>query len=107
MAWVVAVAGCAAPSSQQEPVRVTIPRGATLEAVADTLHANQVIASPARFRLYATLLGRDRAIRAGVYDLYRHQPARAVLRTLVAGAAALHRLVIPEGLMLTEVATEV
>ncbi len=106
-AWVVAAAGCAAPSPQREPVRVTIPRGASLEAVADTLHAYQVIASPARFRLYATLLGRDRAIQAGVYDLYRHQPAREVLRALVAGTAAFHRLVIPEGLMLTEVAAEV
>jgi peptidoglycan lytic transglycosylase G len=86
---------------------VTIPRGVSLEAVADTLHAYRVIASPTRFRLYATLLGRDRAIQAGVYDLYRDQSAREVLRALVAGTAAFHRLVVPEGLMLTEVAAEV
>jgi len=98
---------CAASPPEAPPVQVTIPRGASLEAVADTLYAHQVIGSRTRFRLYATLLGRDRAIQAGVYDLRRHQSARAVLQTLVAGTTASRRLVIPEGMTLVEVAGEV
>lgn len=97
---------CGAPPPTGEPVRVTIPRGAALGAVADTLHARGIIASPGWFRFYARLLRRDRAIQAGTYDLYPNRPVREVLATLVNGRAALQRLVLPEGLMLVEVAAE-
>jgi UPF0755 protein len=99
--------GCSGPPPTGDSVRITIPRGATLAAVADTLHAYQVIDSPRWFRIYATILRRDRAIQAGVYDFHRHRPAGEVLQALVSGRAASQRLVIPEGLMLTEVAAEV
>ncbi len=98
---------CRAAPPTGEPVRVTIPRGATLAAVADTLHARGVITSPRWFRVWATVTGRERAIQAGVYDLYQHRPAPEVLRLLVSGATAYQRLVVPEGLMLGEVADEV
>lgn len=99
--------GCAAPPPAGEPVRVVIPRGASLGAVADSLHAHGVIRSPRRFRIYASLLRRDRAIRAGVYDLYLDRPLAETLDTLVRGAGAYQRLVIPEGLMLAELAQQV
>lgn len=98
---------CAAPPPSGEPVRITIPRGASLGAVADTLHAYAIIDAPRWFRLYATVLRRDRAIQAGVYDFHRHRPVPEVLRALVTGRAAFQRLVLPEGLMLSEVAAEV
>jgi len=104
---IVAGAGCGAPPPTGEPVRITIPQGASLAAVADTLEANGIITSASRFRWYATLVRRDRAIQAGIYDLHRHRPVREVLATLVSGRAAYQRLVVPEGLMLTEVAAEV
>jgi len=99
--------GCGAPPPRGEPVRVTIPQGATLAAVADTLEARGIVASARRFRLYATLLRRDRAIQAGIYDLHRDRPIPEVLDVLVSGRAAFQRLVVPEGLMLAEVAAEV
>lgn len=98
---------CGAPPPAGEPVRVTIPRGASLGAVADTLHAYGIIRSTRWFRTYATLLRRDRAIQAGIYDLHRDRPVTEVLSVLVSGRAAFQRLVIPEGLMLGEVAAEV
>jgi UPF0755 protein len=107
VAALAAAGACASPPPSGEPVRVTIPRGASLAAVADTLHAHGVIRSPRRFRLYATLMGRDRAIQAGIYDLHRDRPVREVLAALVSGRAAFQRLVIPEGLMLSEIAGEV
>lgn len=100
-------AACGAAPPTGEPVRVTIPRGATLAAVADTLAAHQIIDSPRWFRFYATVLRRDRSIQAGIYDLHRHRPAGEVLRALVSGRAAFQRLVIPEGLTVAEVAREV
>jgi UPF0755 protein len=108
LALVVAVAaGCGAPPPAGQPVRITIPRGATLAAVTDTLVAHEIVDSPRWFRFLARVLRRDRAIQAGIYDFHRHRPAGEVLRALVSGRAAFQRLVIPEGLMLTEVAAEV
>lgn len=108
LAFALATAGgCGAPPPSGEPVRITIPRGASLAAVTDTLLAHEIIDAPRWFRFYAALTGRDRAIQAGIYDLHRHRPATEVLRALVTGRAAYQRLVIPEGLMLTEVAREV
>jgi UPF0755 protein len=98
---------CGAPPPTGEPVQITIPRGSTLRAVTDTLQAYGVIDSPRWFRTLALLLRRDRAIQAGVYDLHRHRPAHEILDILVSGAAASQRLVVPEGLMLTEVADEI
>ena len=102
-----ALAGCSAPAPSGDPVRITIPQGASLAAVADTLRAHQIIDSPGWFRFLATALRRDRAIQAGIYDFHQHRPAAEVLRALVSGRAAFQRLVIPEGLMLVEVAAEV
>jgi UPF0755 protein len=98
---------CAAAPPTGEPVRVTIPRGASLSAITDTLRAHEIIDSPRWFRFYATLLRRDRAIQAGIYDFHQHRPAAEVLRALVRGRGAFQRLVLPEGLMLSEVAAEV
>jgi UPF0755 protein len=102
-----AVLACRPAPRTGEPVRVTIPRGATLAAIADTLSARGVIASPRWFRFWATVTGRERAIQAGIYDLYQHRPATEVLSLLVAGTTAYQRLVVPEGLMLGEVAEEI
>jgi len=107
LAAAVAAGGCRTPPPTGEPVRVTIPRGATLTAVTDTLVAHQIIDSPRWFRFYASLTGRERTIQAGIYDLHHHRPVREVLRLLVSGRAAFQRLVIPEGLMLDEVARAV
>lgn len=88
----------------ESPVRVTIPRGATLVAVADTLEARGVIRSPEIFRFYSRLTGRQRFIRAGTYDFPTQTSARRALRILLRGRLAERRVVLPEGLMLTEVA---
>jgi UPF0755 protein len=106
-AAVVAVVGCATPPPTGAPVRVEIPRGATLAAIADTLHKYDVIDVPRWFRIYTKLSGHERAIQAGVYDLHRHRPVGEVLAALVTGGGAYQRLAVPEGLMLTEVAVQV
>ena len=102
-----ALGACSAPAPTGDAVRITIPRGAPLSAVAETLYVHRIIDAPRWFRFYATLVRRDRAIQAGIYDFHRHRPAAEVLRALVSGRAAYQRLVLPEGLMLAEVAAEV
>ncbi|HEX9579941.1 MAG TPA: endolytic transglycosylase MltG [Gemmatimonadales bacterium] len=93
------------PGTPPETARVTIPRGATVSAVAESLQARGVIRSARTFRFYARLTGRQRAIPAGTYDLPRDLGARRALAELLGARVAEVRLVVPEGLMLTEIAT--
>ena len=95
---------CTGRPSEGEAVRVTIPWGSTVATVVDTLSSRGIIGSPRWFRLYTKLVGYERAIQAGVYDLPTGASVPSVLRALVAGRTAQDRLVVPEGLMLTEVA---
>ena len=99
-----AAAACGRPDTAAERVRVTIPRGATLTAVAESLAVRGVISSPGRFRLYARLTGRQGSVPAGTYDLSRNLGARGALAALLRSRVAEERLVVPEGLMLSEIA---
>jgi len=105
----VALAACGprTPAPARETVQFTVPRGATLAEVADSLHAAGLVTSPRLFRFYATVSGRTRALRAGTYDVPRGASAREVLGLLVTGRPALRRLVVQEGLMLSETAESV
>ncbi len=107
LATTLAVLGCGFPQSAGDTVRVTIPRGATLAAVAESLHAAAVIRSQSLFRFYARLGGRARTVQAGTYELPRGARQRRLLELLQTGRPAAKRLVLPEGLMLTEIADQV
>ncbi|HEX9692677.1 MAG TPA: endolytic transglycosylase MltG [Gemmatimonadales bacterium] len=86
---------------------VTIPRGATLATVIDSLQARGIIVKPRFFRFYARVTGQARRIQAGTYSLPSRSTVRRVLAVLVAGRPAEVRLVVPEGLWLEEVASVV
>ena len=51
------------------PARVVIPRGASFRSATDSLVARRLVRSSRLFRLYASLSGRDRAIKPGTYEL--------------------------------------
>jgi UPF0755 protein len=105
----VVTVGCA-PSRSDSPnrsVQVTIPRGATLVAAAESLDVHGVIESATLFRFYATMTGRERTIQAGTYDFPASSTVREALRILVSGRPAESRLVVPEGLTLQEVAAAI
>lgn len=103
---IVAATGCgrgdgAAQDSELE--QVTIPRGATLTAVAETLFTRGLIDSPELFKFYAVLSGRHRSLQAGTYDLSRGSTSRELLGLLMSGRPPYRWLLVTEGLMLTEV----
>jgi UPF0755 protein len=104
-AALVAVAACSSPAGPR--VQVRIPEGATLSSATDTLLAHGVLQSPRWFKTYARLLGKADEIKAGVYDLRPGLSVPQLVGVLTTGRAALRRLVVPEGLMLTEVAAMV
>jgi UPF0755 protein len=88
-------------------VRVTIPRGASVAAVAESLVADGAITSPGWFRFYARVRGKVHAIRAGSFDIPRGTSAWHALSVVTSGTEALTRLVVQEGLMLRELAQTV
>jgi UPF0755 protein len=87
-----------------DTVAFAVPAGATLSAVADSLHTFGLISSPRLFRFYAAVSGRSRLVRAGVFDVPRDATIREILELLVSGPPALRPLVIREGSMLVEIA---
>jgi UPF0755 protein len=107
--WTVAVLvlACRAGGPNGPRVQVTIPEGATLTAAAESLRVRGVIGSTTAFTFYARLFGKSDEIKAGVYEFVPNQPVLRVLRVVTRGREALRRLVIPEGLMLGEVAAYV
>jgi UPF0755 protein len=87
-----------------KPVPVTIPRGASVRAVADSLASAGVIRSPRLFRWYASLGQKDRAIKPGQYQLLPGSSWSAIVSTLVQGRSETHTVVIPEGFDLRDIA---
>lgn len=108
--WVLAaallLAGCGGEAGGP-PVRVTVPRGSGVSAVADSLGARGVVRWPEAFALYARLRGADRAIKPGVYELPGGGEWDAVLARLVRGDVVTFTLAVPEGWTATQIAGRV
>lgn len=94
-------------SNASTEIVVEIPRGATLTRTASLLEAGGVIRSAPAFALLARFQGRAGALRAGEYALSADLTAQDVLDRLAAGAVMTHRVVVPEGLRMEEVAARV
>jgi UPF0755 protein len=95
------------PSESAGEIVVEIPRGAALSKVAEILEAAGVIRSAPAFALLARYQGQAEALRAGEYAFASNLRAREVLDRLAAGAVLTHRVVIPEGLRMEEVAARI
>jgi UPF0755 protein len=84
-------------------VRVTIPKGVTVRAAAESLSSAQVISSARLFRWYVSIRGRERDIKPGTYAFAEQQGYASVLDALVSGRGITHAVVIPEGFDLREI----
>lgn len=87
-----------APNSLEEKIVVLVPRGASLNKVADKLQQEGVIKSPLLFVLAARFLEIDRGIKAGEYEFLPHVSPRDVLQQLAKGEVFYRRITLPEGL---------
>jgi len=96
------------PVSQSDAqIVVEIPRGTSLRGVAAQLEGAGVIKSARAFALLARLQRRGDALRAGEYALAPILTPMEVLERLATGAVMTHRLVLPEGLRMEEVAARI
>jgi UPF0755 protein len=85
------------------PVRVVIPSGASFRSAADSLARTGIITSPKLFRVYATVSGRDRALKAGTYMLQRGTSWSGLVDALTKGKGIVRTVTIPEGFALTSI----
>ena len=91
----------AACGTEGAPVRrVTIPQGSSFAAAADSLESAGVLGSPRLFRIYASLTGRDRDIKAGTYLLEPGLSWNELIQALSAGRGIEQSITVPEGLPL-------
>ena len=94
--------GCPGPAG--EPKQVRIPAGLTTSAIADTLQARGIIDNPTWFRVLARVLGYDRKLRHGRYELRENSGELRVLRALTVPGRTSVMVTIPEGFRLTRIA---
>jgi UPF0755 protein len=90
-----------------EPVQITVPPGATLSEVADTLVARGVIRAQRMFGLYARLRGDDRRIKSGTYELATSSSWGDALEHLTLGTVMTRLVTIPEGFRLRQMAPRI
>jgi UPF0755 protein len=82
----------------------TVMPGQAFGTIADGLYQAGIIAETRRFKLFARLKGYDKRIKAGEYSLSSVLSPKQVLEIMVSGKVALHRLTIPEGYNLYQIA---
>jgi UPF0755 protein len=102
VACTIALASCAVPVGP--PERVTVPSGASLSTVADSLQAHDVLRSRLWFQLLSRARRIDRNLQAGTYEIPRGASAWKILTILASGKVMLTRFTVPEGLTLLELA---
>jgi len=83
---------------------VTVPQGQRLKATAQDLYAKGIIKDVFKFNLYARIKGYDKKIKAGEYWLSATQSPRKILNVIVSGKVRLHKITIPEGYNLVQIA---
>jgi UPF0755 protein len=91
-------------SGKGEPVRFTVPRGAGMSSVADTLAKRNVIGGTGMFKTYARMKGASAKLQPGVYEVRPGASFDLILRKLTTGDVVKTRLVIPEGWELRRIA---
>jgi UPF0755 protein len=92
-----AALGACYSGPEGDPLLVTVPRGASLHDVSDTLSDRGVIVRAPIFRAYVRLHSADRALKAGIYQVRPNQPWAEIVDMLRTGRVYSVPMTIPEG----------
>lgn len=90
---------------RMRPVNLFVPEGATLDQTAGLLEDRGVIRFSLVFTRVARAMGKDRSIQAGEYSLHSSMSPREVLQMLCRGEVVLHKVTVPEGFTVKQIAT--
>jgi UPF0755 protein len=83
---------------------VIIPKGASIETIAAILHDKGLVGNTRLFILAARVLGHDRNLQAGRFNIPVGSSTYRILRQLARGMAAEDMVTIPEGLRAEQIA---
>ena len=86
---------------------IVVQPGLKFKALSTLLYQKGMILHPLKFRLFARIKGYDKRIKAGEYMLSSAMTPKKILETMVEGKVLLHRLTIPEGFNLSQIARAV
>ena len=86
---------------------LVVQSGQRFKTLSTLLYQKGVILHPVKFRLFARIKGYDKRIKAGEYMLSSSMTPKKILETMVDGKVLLHRLTIPEGYNLIQIAQAV
>ena len=85
----------------------TVETGQPVSVVAEALERRGLISSAIKFRLFARLQDYDRRLKAGEYGLKASMTPLDILALMEKGLVRLHRLTVPEGLTIPQIAAVV
>lgn len=95
------------PNTEPVEQTVVVQSGQGFKALSTLLYRNGMILHPVKFRLFARIKGYDKRIKAGEYMISSAMTPEKILETMVDGKVYLHRLTIPEGYNLKQIAQAV
>ncbi len=87
-----------------QSIFMEIQKGQSFGEVVKHLHHEKMIQNVSWFQLYARLRHYDRCIKAGEYEISGNMTPKRILEMFCSGRVVLHKLTIPEGLNLEEIA---
>ncbi|OQX03083.1 MAG: hypothetical protein BWK80_56485 [Desulfobacteraceae bacterium IS3] len=97
-----------APSgSGNEKKIIEIAPGRGFGAIIESLRQAGLIQNSLKFKILARLRGYDKKIRAGEYQLSPSMSPKDMLELMISGRVYLHKLTIPEGYTMREIAAEI
>jgi UPF0755 protein len=83
---------------------IDIPAGQPFKSAARALFERNLIKSPFKFNLVARLKGYDKRLKAGEYALSATMTPIQIMEKLVKGEVLLHKLTVPEGFNIYQIA---
>ncbi len=91
-------------ASKANPLLVEISPGQRFRQTTELLFKKKIINSPTKFKLFARIKSYDKKIKAGEYVLSATMSPLTVLSTLESGRVQLHKLTVPEGYNIDQIA---
>lgn len=92
---------------EKAKVDVTIDPGQGFTRTLEVLEKSKIIRQPDKFKIYARLRGFDTKLKAGDYSVSTSMSPAEILHMMVNGRVKLHKLTIPEGYTVYQIATVV
>ncbi len=89
---------------QNVPMKVVIEKGTTLNDIASSLFDEGIIRGSEPFILATRMMGYEKDIKAGTFYLRDATSNHTIIRQLVEGTPVYHKVTIPEGSRLEEIA---